>query len=211
MMSQSRDIFAPVAQRGKFDSEGVQAIVEVVAHASFVDCRLKVAIRRCNQPDVDRYGTGRTTEPLHHALLQHAQKLRLVRQAEVSSLVQKKRSAVRGLDQTFFHGHRASESATLVAEQFAFDKAFAKRRAVDGDERPRCTPAHPVERPRGEFLSASCLSQNEDCRIGWSDQTNALRHRLHGLAAAHKTVELVVYMRFRFHSLKNPSPSSSSI
>src|SRR5207253_1518579 len=101
--------------------------------------------------------------------------------------------------------------ASHVPEQFAFDKAFAKRRAVDGNEWPRRTPAHPVNRARGQFFSASGFAQNENGRVRWSDQTNALRHGLHRVAAAHKKVELIVYIRFRFHSLKNPSPSSSSI
>ena len=78
----------------------------------------------------------RAAEPLELALLQHAQELRLRRQAHLADLVEEQHAAGGQLDLARLGLLRAGERAALVAEELRLEQLLGQRRAVQRDERP---------------------------------------------------------------------------
>ena len=77
----------------------------------------------------------RPAEPLELALLQHAQELRLRREAHLADLVEEQHAAGRQLDLARLGLLRARERAALVAEQLRLEQLLRQRGAVQRDER----------------------------------------------------------------------------
>ena len=85
--------------------------------------------------DADRL---RVADALELVLLQHAQQLDLQLGRGGVDFVEKDRAGVGGLEPAGAIGDGPGERTADVAEQFAFQQAFAQRAAIDADERPAC-------------------------------------------------------------------------
>ena len=70
--------------------------------------------------------------------------------------------------------NRPRERALFMAEELTLQKAGGNRRAVYLDEAALPTRTEFVNRPGDEFFSRSGLSQNENSRIGWRNDLEAL-------------------------------------
>ena len=130
-------------------------------------------------------GTERVrAERLDHALLEHAQQLRLHGERDLRDLVEQQRSAVGRLEAPFALSHGAREGAALVTEQLRLDERLGERRAVDRDERRALARATRVERVRDQLLAGAALAADEHGRIALRDGVDALDELLHRRACA---------------------------
>jgi hypothetical protein len=111
------------------------------------------------------------------AVLQHAQHLRLRRQAHVADLVEEERSAVRLLEFPGAIRHGAGERALHVAEQLALDQLRWDRGAVHLDERRLRARALRVDRARHELLPRAVLRRDQHARRRLAYALDLLDHR----------------------------------
>ncbi len=87
-LAQRQHVLAPFAQRRQLDREHVQAIEQVLAELPELNRLVQVAIGRRDDAGVG-LEHARAAETLEFALLQHAQELRLRRQAHLADFVEK--------------------------------------------------------------------------------------------------------------------------
>src|SRR5205814_808121 len=114
------------------------AIVEIFAESSLFDRRFEFAIRRCDDADI-RGTIRRFANPAKLTVLQKSQQFRLRGHRHLTDLIEEKRSAVGGLDQTCAITICSSERTAYVAEQLALNQVLRQRRAVHRREDLRAT------------------------------------------------------------------------
>src|SRR5207344_3417053 len=108
------------------------------------DTLFEVAVRRGDDPDVDRHGL-RASEPLDLALLQHAQQLDLNVERQITDLIEKNRRLIGHLEAPHLSRQGAREGALLPPEQLALDERGRNRPTVDAH--------HDVPVPRAPFVN----------------------------------------------------------
>src|SRR5207244_62512 len=91
-------------------------------------------------------------DPLHFAVLESAQQLRLDRQRQLADFVEKQGAAVRRLEHPGLGLDRTGERAADMAEQLALEQRVDDRRTVDRDERLAAPRPRVVERAGRELL-----------------------------------------------------------
>ena len=128
VLDEERDVLATLAQRRQPDRDDVQAVVEVLAEATRPHLGEQVAIARRHEAHVDDAHL-RAAEPLHLALLDGAQELRLDAERQRVDVVEKERPAVGELEAAEASRRRAREGALLVAEELALEQGLGHRRA----------------------------------------------------------------------------------
>ena len=79
---------------------------------------------------------------------------------------------------------RAGERAADVAEEFAFEQAFAEGAAVDADERPVAALAELVDRVGDQLLAGARFAQQQHRRAAPRDLAREAIDLLHGRAGA---------------------------
>src|SRR5207247_143498 len=87
------DLARPLAQRWDHERRRRQPKVEVLAKHAARHRVLEIAVRRGDEPHVDRARLERT-DPEHGAIFEHAQELRLERERELGELVEEYGAAV---------------------------------------------------------------------------------------------------------------------
>src|SRR5277367_2518038 len=131
---QQRNIVAAIPERRQQNRKNIQAIKQVGSELMVRNHFRKIAVCRRNQASV-ALQRARAPEPLELALLQNAQQLRLQFQRYFADLVQENRSTAREFKAPDALRDRAGESASLMAEDLAFEQSRWNRRAVQFDER----------------------------------------------------------------------------
>jgi hypothetical protein len=99
-------------------------------------------------------------DTLKTLVLQKPEEFDLQRQGNFPDLVQKERAAFRRFDAALALGMCARERAFFMSEEFAFQKCFWNRAAVDGHERGFFPAALLMNGPRGHFFARPALPQN---------------------------------------------------
>jgi hypothetical protein len=121
-----------------------------------------------------------STDGPQHARLDHTKEANLHFGPGFSELVEKQRSTMRELEQTFAALIRSRKRTTLVAQQLALKGAFRQRAAVLREKRACAALTRRVNRTRHEFLAATSLAQDEHrhaCeRSAAADQTGSRLH-----------------------------------
>ena len=119
-LGQRRNVFGPFAQRGQFDRDHAEAIVEVFAEGLVGDQLFEVAVGGRDDAHVD-VQIAHAAEPLKGRRLDDPQQFRLKFRRRVADLVQKNRAAVGQREKPLLLLHRPRERALLVAEQVGLD------------------------------------------------------------------------------------------
>jgi len=129
----ARDVFAAVAQRREFDVGAFDAEVEVLSEAAGGDFVFEVFVGGADEADVDlaRF-IGADADDL--AVFEDAEELGLHGEWHVAEFVEEERAAVGVFEDALSFAIGAGEGAFGVAEEFAFEEAFALSGAVEGDE-----------------------------------------------------------------------------
>ena len=112
--------------------------------------------------DADRL---RVADALELALLQHAQQLDLQLRRRGIDFVEEDRAGVGGFETAGAIGHRSGERTADVAEQFAFQQAFAKRAAIDAHERPAGAIAKLMDCLGDQFLAGARFAEEQDAGV----------------------------------------------
>src|SRR5439155_17939082 len=107
-------------QRGQRDLHDVDAVVEILAEASFVHEPRQVAVRGGDEPDVDAH-LAAAADGLDPAFLDGAHELDLDAGLQVADLVQEQRPTVGLLEQALTVLTGVGERAATVTEELALD------------------------------------------------------------------------------------------
>src|SRR5260370_28385890 len=119
-----RDLRGALAQRRDRNGDAVQPEVQIAAKCALREQRREIAVGRCDKANI--YGARpERTDALNLAALEHAQELRLRRGRHLADLVEKKRPAVRGLNEAGLGLRRAREGAALVAKELTLEERLA--------------------------------------------------------------------------------------
>ena len=108
----------------------------------------------------------RVAKPIDFAFLQNAQKLGLQTQRHFADFIQQQRAAVGQLKFAGFRCGGSRERAAHMAEQFAFQQAFRKRGAVNGDERLVRARTEIVDHPRKQLFARTAFSFDQNIGFG---------------------------------------------
>ena len=154
------DVFAALAERWKRHLEDAQSIEQVRPKTAGGDFGPKVAVGRGNDVHVDLPCFERA-DPLHIAVFDSAEQLRLQRQRQFPGFVQEERPAIGMLEQADLRVDGAGKRTAHVAEQLAFKQRLDDRRAVDRDELLRPPRAERVNRFGGELFAGAGFPGDE--------------------------------------------------
>src|SRR5690606_32662368 len=110
--------------------DDVEPVVEVAPEGAAANLLLEVAVRRGDDPDVDRDRLGGAYGN-DLALLEGAEELHLRRRGHLTDLVQEEGAGAGGDEQPFLVADGAGEGPLDVAEEFGLEQALRKRSAVD--------------------------------------------------------------------------------
>ena len=128
-------------------------------------------------------------QPLHLALLEDAQELRLRHQRQVADLVEEQGPAVGQFDPSEPPLVRAGEGALLVAEDLGLEQRIGNGRTADGLERPRLPAAQIVDGAGGHFLAGAGGPEDQYRDVGLGGCADRLEHQEHLLVAANQLEE----------------------
>src|SRR5262249_29789412 len=168
----------------------VDAIVEVLPHATLSDTLRKVHIGRADDPHVDLDAAVRA-DLLDLALLEDAQQLQLHVERDALDLVEEQGAAARQLDLADAIVDRAGERPALVPEELALEQGIGERGAVDRHEAAALALALEVNRTGGELLAGSRLTVDEHRRVVLRQHADGLEDLVHHAVAAHHVGERV--------------------
>ena len=111
----------------------------------------------------------RVAHALELALLQGAEQLHLQVGRGGVDFVEEDRAGVGRFEAAGAVVDRAGECAADVAEELAFEQAFAERAAVDADERPVAALAELVDRVGDELLAGAGFAEQQHRRAAAGD------------------------------------------
>ncbi len=189
---QSWNVVTPLGEGRCPHGKNLQAVVEILPEPAGRDRGFEVAVRRCDQADVDR-DRASAADPVDFTLLERTQQLGLDGRSQLSDLVQEQRAAAGQLELSLLTGDGSGERALFVTEELAFQESFRQRGAVDGNERAAGALAVPVQRAGDALFSGAACALDQDrggSRRRLADEPEQLEHRG---AFAHKTVASVEF------------------
>src|SRR5205085_2879012 len=128
MRGEQRDVLAAIAQRRQLEAHDVEPIEEVRAERAAVDRLAQIAVCGGDQANVELDRAG-SADAAYRTLLERAQQLRLHVDRQLADLVEKQRTAARGLEYSELAFGGAGERAALVPEQLALDQRRRNRAA----------------------------------------------------------------------------------
>ena len=138
MLDEQRRVAGALTERREADRDDVESVEEILAERALRDQLLQIAVRRCDEADVDAHRLD-PADALELALLERAKELHLHLDGDLADLVEEQRAAVRELEASGLARDRARERAALVAEELALDELLRDRGAIDLDERLAAT------------------------------------------------------------------------
>src|SRR5712692_2788003 len=170
-------VLGPLPQGRDLDGEDRQPVVQVLAEAPLRDRLAQVAMGGGDDAHVDAHRRS-PAEPLHLALLEDAEKLRLQFERQLADLVEEQRPALGLLEAADAARGRAGEGALLRPEQLALEELGGYRGAIHGDE-AALAPGPEMEGARDALLAGAGLAKGQHHRVaaaGACDQPAQLGH-----------------------------------
>ena len=189
-LGQRQDVRRTLAQRAPGQREHRETVIEVFAEAPGRHLALQVAVGGGQHADVQRQRLARA-DPLHLALLQHAQQLGLQAQGHFGDFVEQDGAAVGQLELAGLRGDGAGEGALLVAEQGGFQHVVRDRRAVDGHEGLAGARRALVNVARQHFLAGAGLAGDQHGGIAARHPGGQFQQLAAGRLLGHRAVILV--------------------
>src|SRR5215831_6293554 len=113
-----RNIVRPSPERRHLDRDDVQPIVQIFPKTMLANLRREIVVRGRNHANINMNGVF-AADPLELSALQRAQELGLQLKVEVADFIKKERPAIRLFESADPTCHRASESPSFMAEEFA--------------------------------------------------------------------------------------------
>src|ERR1039457_6853920 len=117
LLNQTRNLHAPLAERGDIDREHTEAVVKILAEGFFQQCVLHLDVCGGNDSHVDLDGLF-PTETSEVAVLENLQEFGLHMRTDLADLVQKQRTMFRLLELPRSVLDRSSECSLPIPEKF---------------------------------------------------------------------------------------------
>ena len=165
------------------DREDGEAVEQIFAEGAGVDRRVDVAMGGGDDPHVHA-DLAAAADPLHGALLEHAQQLHLHLGGHVTDLVEKEGAAIGLLEPALVLGMGAGERAFLVTEQDGFQQIPGDRPAIDRDEGLAGAGAQGVDGAGEDFLAAAGRAGKQHRSLARRDLADDAAQGGHGRGAA---------------------------
>ena len=175
-------------QRRQVDRHDVQSIVQVLSKGAGINLIEQIAVGGGYDATIDS-NCLRVANSLELLLLKHSQQLDLQRVAHRVDLVEKNCAAMCGLEPAGAILMRAGESSLHVAEQFAFEQAFAERSTVDAYEGTGGAWAEFVQGVSHQFLARSGFTEQEHSGRRGRDLPRQAIDRIHCGTVANHSVQ----------------------
>ena len=169
MGCQLRNVFSAFTKRRNMKGKDTQSIVEILTKVSGIDFLFKIAIGRCEDPNVDVASAG-VADTLEFVLLNHSEKLRLHRERNFPNFVQKEGAMIGHFKAAQAIGQSPGKCTFDVAKEFALEECVRYGTTIHLDEGPILACTAVMNRAGDEFLPGPALASNQDCRISRSDQ-----------------------------------------
>src|SRR5229473_3098507 len=181
-------VLGPLAQGRDLDGEDRQPVVQVLAEPPLRDPLAQVAMGGGDDAHVDAHRRS-PAEPLHLALFEDAEKLRLQFERQLADLVEEQRPALGLLEAADAARGRAGEGALLRPEQLALEELGGYRGAVHGDE-AAFAPGPEMEGARNALLAGAGLALDQHHRVAGAGAGDQLAQLGHGGALADQVSRL---------------------
>ena len=164
VVRERQHVLAALAQRRQLDRDDVQPEEEVLAEAAGGHLVAQHAVRRGDDPHVDRprLGAADAAAPRPPGARAGASPGSRGSISPISS--RKSVPPLRALEAAGARRAGAGERALLVAEELALEDALGERLAVDGDERLADALAPVVEEARHQLLAGAALALDQHRR-----------------------------------------------
>jgi hypothetical protein len=155
--------------------------------------------------------------PVRRTWFQHPEETDLHRGRDVADLVEKKGTAVRGLESSGAFLECPGKRPPDVAEELAFDEAIRESTTVDAEVGSDASRAQPMQRRSHQLLAGTRLSVDEGRGVGRSKPPDLVVDPPHRLGSAERQGEigeperllrLVRDLRASYCHGITPSPSS---
>src|SRR5437762_3795006 len=137
-------------------------------------------------------------ETFEFLLLKDAQQLGLKFQRNVTGFIEEERAAVGQLEAADFLIDGPGECATLMSEEFGFEKPGGDGGAIDLDESAISARTEVVNGAREEFLAGTGLAEKKNRRAGGSGKFNLPERALQRCAFADNLLEVKLAANFFF-------------
>ncbi len=136
MLGEQEYILPPLPKRGDVQAQYIQPIEQVLPKEALVDQGFQIAIRCCNNADIDRdYGIVADSHDL--PLLYHPKQAALQVKTHLRYLIKEYGTGMGKLKQPHFSVLGSSgEGTPHIAEQLTFQERLRQCRAVDGNKGP---------------------------------------------------------------------------
>src|SRR3990172_1531790 len=163
-----RYVLLPFAKRRHLDAYNVKPEKQVFPESPGLDLILYDPVGGGDNAYVNGRVNG-AAHPPYGLFLYKPQKLHLKLPRQFRHLLQKKRSAVRHLDEPRLIDDSPGKSPFYVSEEFALYEILRNRAAVYSHQKFVFSLAFVVYGARREFLSRAALPAYEDVRLGGGD------------------------------------------
>src|SRR6185437_3609799 len=134
VIRQERDVLQTIAQRRQVQWHHPETVEKIVAQLVRPDRLVRVTVGRRDEAHIDGRVLLLATDASHHSVLNDTKQFGLQCQRHFGQFVQKERSVVCNLEQTWLVPVRAGERPLLVAEHLRLEQLGRKGRAIDRHE-----------------------------------------------------------------------------
>src|SRR5438477_1752727 len=144
MLCQKTGIADPIAQRRHLYAYFVDPVEKIFPESAIGNQLRQILMRRADNPYI-HLDRATATNPLDDLILKKAQKLDLNRLRDVADFIEEQCAVVRSLNLSDDLLDCASEGASLVPEQLAFEQRLGNSRAAQWNERATCSRAERMD------------------------------------------------------------------
>ena len=167
VLDQWFEVFGTFTQRRDVDCERANAIKEVLAKSASFHHFLEIAIRRCDQPEIDFLGHLAANDA-DFLFLKHSQQFCLHTECEFTDFVKEKRAAVGELDfaDSFVN---AGCNSLFDSEEFSLHYFAGVGSTIERDKRSIAIRAALVDNLSQDFFAGAAFAKQKDRCFGISD------------------------------------------
>ena len=160
-------------------------------NVAVLDLGGKVAIGGGDHACVDANGMD-AAHALELVLLQHAQKLYLDVERQLTDFIEKDRSAIGELEASLLLLHGAGERPALMSKELALDQGGRQGAAIHFDHDRAFASTRSMNRTRDQLLARSSFAKEQHGRISFSDELDSPEDLLHRRRAPEDLAEVEV-------------------
>src|SRR6185503_5020179 len=180
---QQGNIVRSITQRREANGHNIEPVVKVFPKVSLLDRFFKITIGGGDDPGID-FEQLRPAQAPELLRLQHAQKINLRFEGQLTHFIQQQRATVGKFKPPHLGRHGAGKRALFIAEQLALEEIIRQGPTIHRDKRTTGSRALMVDRPCDEFLASPAFSREQHRDIAIRYHFHQAVDPLHRLALA---------------------------